>query len=286
MPTTRQPAPLGVTPIGDLTLLRVALDERVLHVTIHRPPINLFDGQLLVELDKVGTWAAGSADVGAVVMDSSVADFWIAHFDVAAILRFPTDRPPAHELGLFTRVCEHFRTMPKLTVAVIDGRVGGGGSELAMSFDVRYVSESAVFNQPEVALGILPGGGGTQRLPRLIGRSRAMEAILGCEDIDARTAERWGWVNRVYPTGAAALDSATALARRAASFPPHAVAEAKSCVLRAEHDLPTDLLEEIRAFARTIGHERAIAAMRSFLEHGGQTPEGERRLGALVTELT
>jgi enoyl-CoA hydratase/carnithine racemase len=272
----------------DLQFLRVdqpSDSSRVVTITIDRPPINLFDGALLGELERVGTWCAYEPSVGAVVVQSSTPDFWIAHFDVATILRFPTDLRP-FELTQFTRVCELFRTMPKLTIAVIEGRVGGGGSELAMSFDVRYAArESAIFNQPEVALGILPGGGGTQRLPRLIGRSRAMEVILGCEDIDAETAERWGWVNRCFPSTdvrAAAL----ALARRSANFPPHAVAEAKRCVLRAEHDLPEDLLDEMAAFFRTLGHERARTAMEAFLRQGGQTVEGERRLGALAGELS
>jgi enoyl-CoA hydratase/carnithine racemase len=271
---------------SDLRHLQIEHVDRVVTVTLYKPPLNLFDFELLVELEQVGVWCASDPSVGAVVVTSATEGFWIAHFDVSLILGFPTDRPPAHELGIFTRVCELFRSMPKLTIAVIDGRVGGGGSELAMSFDVRYVSERAVFNQPEVALGILPGGGGTQRLTRLIGRSRAMEVILGCEDIPARTAEAWGWVNRVYPTGADATAAATALATRTAAFPPHAVAEAKASVLRAEnHDLSQDLLEETRAFARTLTNSRAADAMRSFLEKGGQTVAGESRLGDLAAEI-
>jgi enoyl-CoA hydratase/carnithine racemase len=275
----------------DLQFLRVdresgghPVDGRVATITIDRPPINLFDGALLREFERVGEWLAYDPTVGAVVVESATPGFWIAHFDVATILRFPTDLRP-FELTQFARVCELFRTMPKLTIAVIEGRVGGGGSELAMSFDVRYAArETAMFNQPEVALGILPGGGGTQRLPRLIGRSRAMEVILGCEDIDAETAERWGWVNRCF----AATDvrrAAHALAQRAARFPPHAVAEAKRCVLRAEHGLPEDLLDEMSAFFRTLGHERARSAMEAFLRQGGQTVEGEQRLGALAAEI-
>ncbi len=272
----------------DLQFLRVAQSDqggRVVTVTIDRPPINLFDGALLSELERVGSWCAYDAGVGAVVVQSSTPGFWIAHFDVATILRFPVELRP-FELAQFTRVCELFRTMPKLTIAVIEGRVGGGGSELAMSFDVRYAArETAIFNQPEVALGILPGGGGTQRLPRLIGRSRAMEVILGCDDIDAETAERWGWVNRCFPSTEVRA-TAHALAARSARFPPHAIAEAKRCVLRAEHDLPEDLLDEMSAFFRTIGHERARTAMEAFLRLGGQTVEGETRLGALAGELS
>ena len=194
-------------------------DARVATITIDRPPINLYDGALLREFEQVGVALAHDKDVGAVVVRSAVPGFWIAHFDVAAILRFPAGIE-VFELAQFARVCELFRSMPKLTIAVIEGRVGGGGSELAMSFDVRYAArETAIFNQPEVALGILPGGGGTQRLPRLIGRSRAMEVILGCEDIDATTAEAWGWVNRCFPADEV-VDAAMALARRVASLRP------------------------------------------------------------------
>lgn len=275
----------GQTIPADLAYLHVVVAERVATVTIDKPPINLYDGALLREFETVGLWCANNPEIGAVIVQSATPGFWIAHFDVSLILQFPTAMAPAFELGQFTRVCELFRTMPKLTIAAIEGRVGGGGSELAMSFDVRYAAlETAIFNQPEVALGILPGGGGTQRLPRLIGRSRAMEVILGCDDIDAATAEKWGWVNRVLP-GDQVRGAAHALARRAASFPAHAVAEAKLSVLRSEKDLPADLLEEIRGFFRTLGNDAARRAMESFLRQGGQTVEGEQRLGALAGEL-
>ena len=82
--------------------------------------------------------------------------------------------------------------MPKPTIAMINGRVGGGGSELCLSCDMRFAGPDAVFNQPEVALGILPGGSGTVRLPRLCGRSRAMEIILGCEDFSGEEAKEFG----------------------------------------------------------------------------------------------
>lgn len=270
---------------ADLQFLHVDIEQRVAGITIDKAPINLYDGALLREFEVVGTWCATNAEVGSVIVQSATPGFWIAHFDVNLILQFPANAEPAFELGQFTRVCELFRTMPKLTIAVIEGRVGGGGSELAMSFDVRYAArESAVFNQPEVALGILPGGGGTQRLPRLIGRSRAMEVILGCDDIDAHTAERWGWVNRTFPADEVRI-AAVRLARRAAGFPPHAVAEAKLSVLRSEKDLPADLLDEIRGFFRTLGNDSARRAMEAFLRSGGQTVEGETRLGKLAAEL-
>ena len=135
-----------------------------------------------------------------------------------------------------------------------------------------------------MALGIIPGGSGTVRLPRLIGRSRALEVILGCDDVDAATAEAWGWVNRTLP--AEDLHShVDRLARRIAGFPPHAVAAAKASIVRAEPGVIEHLLAEGDAFTATLAEPSARAAMTAFLAGGGQTPEGERRLGELAGEL-
>ena len=177
--------------------------------------------------------------------------------------------------------------MPKATIAVIEGRVGGGGSELALSCDMRFALKSskkhpgAIFNQPEVALGILPGGSGTQRLPRLIGRSRALEVILGCDDVDAELAEEWGWVNRAM-SKKKLWPHVERIATRIASYPAHAVAAAKASVLRAEKDVEADLLAEGNAFARTLGGPGTREAMERFLRDGGQTAKGESDLGNLV----
>ena len=200
------------------------------------------------------------------------------------MLTFPTDSPAPTELDGYLVMCEAFRTMPKATIAVIEGRVGGGGSELALSVDMRFASPNATFNQPEVALGILPGGSGTVRLSRLIGRSRALEVILGCDDIDAATAEAWGLVNRVLPADEL-WPFVDRMARRIAGFPPHAVAAAKAAVVRAEKEVEPDLLAEGAAFNGTLGGPGAAEAMQRFLDLGGQTRAGELRLGELAGEL-
>jgi enoyl-CoA hydratase/carnithine racemase len=182
-------------------------------------------------------------------------------------------------------MCELFRTMPKATIAVIEGRIGGGGSELALSCDMRFAAiGQAVLNQPEVALGIIPGGSGTVRLARLAGRSRALEIVLGCDDVDAVTAERFGWVNRALPPDDL-WPFVDRLSRRIASFPPHAVAAAKAAVLRAERGVEEDLLAESAAFAGTLGDPATRTAMERFFDLGGQTAEGESRLGALAGEI-
>lgn len=267
-----------------MTAVSTMTDDGVAVVTIANPPINLMTVDVFVALAAEFEKFANDVAVRAVVVRSANPEWFIAHFDVEAILGFPSDRPQATELNAFHRMCETLRTMPKPTIAEIDGRVGGGGSELALSCDMRFASPAAIFNQPEVALGIIPGGSGTVRLPRLVGRGRALEAILGCDDIDAATAERWGWVNRVIPSDEL-HGFVDGLAARIASFPAHAVAAAKASVIAADADLTDDLLAEGDAFNATLGSPETQNAMRRFLDLGGQTPDGERRLGALAAEF-
>jgi enoyl-CoA hydratase/carnithine racemase len=268
------------------TAVSVDVIDGVATVTIDNPPINLFDLVLYGDMRRLGGELSADDDVRVVVLRSANHEFFIAHFDVSLILTFPTEpRPPARELNDFHVMCETFRTMPKATIAVIEGRVGGGGSEFVSSCDMRFAAvDRAVFNQPEVALGILPGGSGTIRLPRLIGRNRALEVILGCDDIDAATAEAWGWVNRALPDGEL-WPFVDRLAMRMAGFPAHALAAAKASILRADGDLTDDLLQEGDAFMATLGGAGTQEAMRRFLAVGGQTRDGELRLGQLAEEL-
>lgn len=264
--------------------LHLHLLDGVATVTIDNPPINLFDLQLYLAMSQLAHRLAEDPAARVVVLRSANPEFFIAHFDVTLIQQLPTDSGMPTELNAFHAMCEAFRTMPKATIAVIEGRVGGGGSELALSSDMRFAALGrAVFNQPEVALGILPGGSGTVRLPRLIGRSRALEVILGCDDVSAELAERWGWVNRALPPDDL-WPFVDRLARRIAGFPPHAVAEAKAAVLRAEKDVTADLLLEAGAFNGTLGHPTTVDALESFMARGGQTREGELRLGDLAAE--
>ena len=173
----------------------------ICRATIDNPPINLADLNLFGEVGRFALEVAADDDVHVVLVDSADPDFFVAHADVTMLQALPTDDTSLHdELSAFHTVVELFRTMPKATIAVIEGIARGGGSEFALSFDMRFAAlGKARFAQPEVAVGIIPGGGATQRLPRLIGRARALEMMLGGMDIDAATAEAWGYVNRALP---------------------------------------------------------------------------------------
>jgi enoyl-CoA hydratase/carnithine racemase len=270
-----------------MTGVAVEKADGIARVVFDSPPINLFTVPLFAETARIVAELAADDEIRVVILSSANPDFFIAHFDVEAILTFPTDQPPATSLNAYHVMCENLRTMPKATIAVIEGRVGGGGSELALSCDMRFALKAskkhpgAVFNQPEVALGILPGGSGTQRLPRLVGRSRALEVILGCDDVDAELAEEWGWVNRAL-SKKKLWTHVERLAARIASYPPHAVAAAKAAVLRAEKEVEADLLAEGNAFSGTLGGPGTREAMERFLRDGGQTKKGELSLGDLL----
>ena len=268
--------------------LRVAKDGRIVTAIVDNPPINLITLELYGELARLSQEVADDRDATVFVLKSANPDFFLAHFDVSAILSFPIDRPAERTepgANAYHAMCERFRTMDKATIAQIEGRVGGGGSELSMSFDMRFgVIGKTIVNQMEVPLGILPGGSGTQRMPRLIGRHRALEVILGGIDLDAATAERWGYLNRALPAGEIG-PYVDALARRIASFPPEAVRLAKQAVCAADRPLEEGLAEESYLFQQSIRTAGARRNMARFLEIGGQTRDGELRAGDLNAEL-
>jgi enoyl-CoA hydratase/carnithine racemase len=275
-----------VSAYRDYAALRVRAERGVAFVTIDHPPINLFDATLIGEMARLGDELAADETVRAVVIDSANPDFFIAHADVSLIQRLPTDasRRPS-EPHLFQLMVERFRTMPKATIAMIEGIARGGGSEFVLSCDMRFGALGrAVLAQPEVALGIIPGGSGTQRLPRLVGRARALEIVLGCDDIPADVAERWGYLNRALPP-VELRPFVERLAYRIASFPAEAIALAKACVDAAGGPLRDGLIEESWAFTKAIGTEAAKQRMAAFLAAGGQTPEVERRLSRVVEDL-
>lgn len=283
--------------IGDRAEERMAYDgyscfqigvaHGVANVVIDHPPINLFDMALMGEMARLGAELGDDDDVRVIVFRSANPDFFIAHADVELIQRLPRDVPPkASELNFFHQMVDRFRTMPRISIGVVAGRARGGGSEFLLGLDMRFAARGrAILSQPEVALGILPGGGGTQRLPRLIGRGRAAEVIFGCSDFDADLAERYGWVNRALP--ADEIDAfVDGLARRIASFPAEAIALAKESLDRADTGLVQGLIDEAHAFDQTLATAPAQARLQRFLEIGGQTPEVEKNLDALLEKLS
>ena len=271
------PVVFRVMVYDDYQLIRITADAGICRATIDHPPINLLDLQLLAEIGRLTEEVAADDDVRVLIVDSADPEFFIAHADVGLILDLPTDDTALHdELSPFHAAMERFRTLPKATIAVVEGIARGGGSEFAMAFDMRYAAlGKARFGQPEVAVGIIPGGGGTQRLPRLVGRGRALEVILGCMDIDAATAETWGYVDRALPADELRrfVDK---LAGRIASFPPGTIANAKRAVDAAlESDLATGLRIEDQLFRESLAQPVARQRLQAVIDAGAQTREFE-----------
>lgn len=271
---------------ADYELLDIRLNGGVATAVVDAPPINLMTLSLFGELARFGAQVGEDESVRVVVLKSANPEFFIAHYDVSAILDFPIEKEAERTpVNPFHQMCERFRTMPKATIAQIEGRVGGGGCELIQAFDMRFgVANQTILSQMEVPLGILPGGGGTQRLPRLIGRGRALEMILAGEDLDAETAERWGLLNRIF-----AADEIEAfverIAGRIASFPGESIALAKESVNASALSLADGLIEEAYLFQRLVRSDAAQKRMRRFLQQGGQTRDGEVAVAELVGRL-
>ena len=263
--------------------LRVDIDGGVAFVTLDHPPVNLFDAVLIGSLGNLAGELADDAEVGAVVVRSADPEFFIAHADLGLIQALPRDRTNRPQQLEFIHVfMERWRTLPQVTIAQLEGRARGGGSEFALSLDLRFGAIGrAILGQPEVAVGILPGGSGTQRLPLLMGRSRALEVVLGCDDFDAELAERYGWINRALPPDEIG-PFVDRLARRIAAFPRQAVQLAKRAVDAAGGSLEDGLLEEAHCFNLTLGDPELDARMEGALAAGAQTREGELDLPGLI----
>ena len=272
-------------PYDEYELLKVFSADRITRVEIDHPPINLLDRALFREMRHVVRELATDPETRVVIFTSAVEGFFLAHVDLEMIKGFPTGGPPQIGFNSWHTMNETFRTMPKVTIAAIEGRAGGGGSEISLSFDMRFAAlETAVFNQPEVALGLVPLGGGTQHLTRMAGRSRALEIVLGCDDFDAALAERYNWINRALPADEL-RPFVDRLATRIARAPVFSVAAAKAAVLRAEGNVAGSLLEDVTAEASLRGIPETLELVDRFLAAGGQTPSGESRLGGLIADV-
>jgi enoyl-CoA hydratase/carnithine racemase len=270
----------------DYQSLAIRRERGVAFVTINHPPMNLLDVPLVKELSNFLDEAQSDDAVRVIVFESADPEYFLAHYDVQDVLTRPVQPGKAGTItSSFQQFVERYRTSPKVTIARIEGRVRGGGSEFVLALDMRFAAKArAIFGQLEVSLGIIPGGGATQRLPRLLGRARALEIILGSQDFDAEQAERYGWVNRALPSTEIG-SFVEQLAFRIASFSPDALRLAKQAVDAGARPFEEGLREESYLFDQAMATPEGVRRMQQFLAGGGQTRSGELSLDWVVGEL-
>lgn len=245
-------------------LVEVSVDDsHVGLVRLNRPEArNALSPEMRAELTAALERLDADPEVRCIVL-AGCDEFFAAGADIKAMAERPLDAPPdPRGIEFWTRLA----ALETPTIAAVSGYALGGGCELALACDMIVCDEGTRFGQPEITLGIIPGGGGSQRLARAIGKQRAMEYVLTGRRWDAATAERWGLVNRVASAGAW-LDEALELARLVAARPPLAARLAKRAVLEAQETALADGLRAERAlFDEAMASEDRVEGMTAFLE--------------------
>lgn len=267
---------------GDIRLVR--LTNAYWRVTFSLPPLNIFGPANIPQLEAVIAALETDADVKVVVFDSDVPGFFLTHYDFLAKPEESAKFPPGPTgLQPLPDMLVRLSRAPVVSIALIRGRATGVGSELALASDMRFASR--LLSQWEVGAGLVPGGGPMARLPRLIGRGRALEVLLGADDIDGKLAELYGYVNRSLPD--AMLDEfVDRLARRIASFDKQAMAETKRLVNMASLPENSEISPEWGAFVASLGRPAAQHRIEKLMARGFHRPgDVENRLGYHVGQL-
>src|SRR5712675_2077480 len=242
-------------------------------VTFDNPPLNIFGPETIPELNEIVTALETDEDVKVVVFDSAVEGFFLTHYNFLARLEDTTSLPPGPTgLQPLPDMLVRLSRAPVVSIASIRGRATGVGSELALACDMRFASrEKAILSHFEVGAGVVPGGGPMARLPRLMGRGRALEVLLGADDIPADLAERYGYVNRSLPD--AELDEfVDSLANRIASFDKRAISETKRFIDVASLPPDYEIAPEWDVSFASIMRPAAQDRIKKLMEQGFHKP--------------
>lgn len=267
--------------------LRISHQAGVTTVVIDNPPVNVLDVGLMGEMRHFLNSVQDDEDSRVIVFESADPEFFIAHVDMTLI-----DHPNAFDelasdapegLNPFQAFGELLRAQPQVTIVKLSGLARGGGAEFVAAADMAFAAEGrAGLAQCEALMGITPGGGATQYLAHRMTRARALEVILGANLIDARTAERYGWINRAIP--ADDIDAfVQSLAQQIAALPPGVIAAVKAAM--PMQDLQKGFGREHAAWAGLFARPAAERLIRGGLAAGAQTRAGERDLEGLLRSL-
>ncbi len=253
--------------MAEYQYVKVSVEDRIATITIDHPPANAFNRQVVEELDSAFDEVTANEEVKAIII-TGAGQFFIAGADINEI--YAVKDKPEEAKAFIERGKELFNKIEasrKPVIAAINGRFClGGGTELAMACHIRIAEAGVRIGQPEINLGIMPGWGGTQRLPRLVGKGKALEMLLTGDHITAQEAYRIGLVNKVVPVGQV-IREARGIAKRIASksaLPTAAIIEAVNEGL--EKDLRSGLEIETRQFLSLQGSEDMEEGLKAFLE--------------------
>jgi enoyl-CoA hydratase/carnithine racemase len=256
-------------------------------VTFDHPPLNTFGPDTIPQLNEIITAVESDEHLKVVVFDSAVEGFFLTHYDFLAKIEDTTSLPPGPTgLQPLPDMLVRLSRAPVVSIASIQGRATGVGSELALACDMRFASrEKAILSHFEVGAGIVPGGGPMARLPRLMGRGRALEVLLGADDIPGDLAERYGYVNRSFADSD--LDAfVEALATRIASFDKRAISETKRFADVASLPPDFEIAPEWDVCFASIMRPAAQERIKKLMERGFHKPgDVEERLGYHVGQL-
>lgn len=278
--TSTTKAATGKTAAAKKEVILTRVTPEYWRVTFHNPPFNIYGPETMPQLNEVITAIESDSKVRVVVFESDVPDFFLTHYDFVPPLSDTTSMPNGTTgLPPLPDMLVRLSKAPVVSIAKIRGRATGVGSELSLASDMRFASrEKAVLSQWEIAAGLVPGGGPSSRLPRLIGRGRALEVLLTGEDINGDLAERYGYVNRSLPD--AQLDGfVDAMARRIARFDRETIADIKALVNKSSLPADEDIGAEWKGFIDSVQRPATQKRIKQLMDMGLQEKaDVEKRL--------
>lgn len=242
------------------------IEEEIATITFNRPKVlNAMNSEVLAEIYDVVTLCKNDEKVKALILTGAGDKAFVAGADISQMQNY-TSVEILQLMELGHRTLRLIETMPKPSLAAVNGFALGGGTEIALACDIRFASENAVFGQPEILIGVIPGWGGTKRLPRLVGMGIAKEMILGGVQINARRAYEIGLVNKVFPADKL-MEESRKFAKKLAGLPAFALKMAKNSINYGfDMSLDNAGLLEIGCIAQCFATEDQKEGMKAFLE--------------------
>jgi enoyl-CoA hydratase/carnithine racemase len=268
-----------------MNTIKTGNEGAVLFAEIAAPPMNLLGPELVRDIVSLIRLAEGDDSLKVVVFTSADPDYFVSHVDLTRVSEYRAEAAVLTGEASIASLFHHLSASRLVTIAQIEGRARGAGSEFALACDMRFAArDRAVFGQLEPAFGQIPGGGAAQYLTRLLGRARALEVMLTADDYDADLAERYGWINRALPADALA-NFVTALAHRIAAFPAAGHVAVKDRVNAISLAPREEFRRDSVLFGAGVRRPETQSLIERAMKRGLQTRDGEMNLAGMLRDL-